>query len=492
MKKILVLSVLLFITFAIWGQTPNLTVYQVTPDSDTSNDRNCSIASNSKGDILIIFRNNLRGVKYYFKKNGAATGTINEVPNELSPESEGWKIQWMSVRATQDNIFHAAWCNAIPYGGGLNYATFNPTTETWSAIEKVVNGWIEDINLRVNPLNGDLLLNWDWYVNGAKNVYVQFKMGGTGPWTNQMIVAPAWATNCLATFDEEGYLYIAWKQDGAVESIIEPAFSLLKKDTNGMYKYLGKVIVTGYSGWHFLPTVAAVEKKGFMAAINEQMREYRYLPFERNGDAIITNLANFKTVTAGPGRWEFPCIAMPWGEEILFSYKDPATMIKMLRYKDGAFINEPAIDLNNNRACNWVYDTQEDPNIGVLTVWATREEPSKIFYSVWDNPLLKVKSAILIGVPEKTILRSFFRMRYIYIIRWENNPFNVEKGVIVTQFNIYRKNKGSNDAWTQIASVPFDTGITQFSYADKDVTAASNFDYAVTCVDNEGNESKPK
>jgi hypothetical protein len=197
-------------------------------------------------------------------------------------------------------------------------------------------------------------------------------------------------------------------------------------------------------------------------------------------------------ITNSPGRWEFSSIAMPFGEECLYTYKAPDTSIKMIHYKDGAWTTDPALDLNNGMASNWLYDSQEDPNIGVLTVWATALEPNRIFYSVWDNPIMKVKNAVLIGTPQKTVLRSFFRMRWIYVVKWANNPFNVEKLVVVSKFNIYRRDKGSSNAWTQVGSVPFTTEITEFGYADKDVTAASNYEYCVTCVDNEGNESKPK
>ena len=489
MKKIFVLSILLFIAFAVWGQ--NVTVYQVPPDSDTSNNRYCSIASNSRGDILIIYRNNLRGMKYFFKKSNAANGTIGEIPEPYS-DASGAKMKWMSVRATWDNVFHAGWCQDIPHNDGLWYASFNPSTEAWTTPENVAGGQIEDVGMRVSPLNGDLALIWDWYTGGAKYVYAKFKMGGTGPWTNQQAVAPKWTTNAMASFDEEGYLYVAWKQDGAVEADLNPCFSLLKKDTDGNYKYLGKVIVSAVPGWHFLPSVAAVYRKGFMACVNENAREFRYLPFERNGDSIITDVSKLEKITNSPGRWEFSSMAMPFGEEILYSYKAPDTSIKMLRYKDGAWTSDPPLDLNNGMASNWLYDSQEDPNIGVLTVWATYTEPNRIFYSIWDNPIMKVKNAVLKGTPQKTMLRSFFRMRWIYVIKWENNPFNVEKQVVVTQFNVYRRNAGSSNAWTQIGSVPFDSETTEFGYADKDVTAASNFEYCVTCVDDEDNESKPK
>lgn len=493
MKKIFMLAILLFIAFAAWGDTPNLSVFQVTPDSDTQNNRCTSIASNSRGDIMVVWRSNLQGMKYYYKKSSATTGVQDQIPNEPYPETEGYKIQWTSVRATWDNIFHIAWCFSGPNGGGINYATYNPVTETWGNPEKITSGWTEDVHLRVSPLNGDLAVIWCWYNGGAKYIYVQFKMGGTGPWTNQQIVAPKWTTNALASFDEEGYFYVAWKQDAANDVDIEPAFSLLKKDTDGNYKYLGKVIVSGYKGWFFLPTVAVVEKSGFLAAVYEDVREFKYLPFDRNGD-VITNvdITNLKTAAIAPKRWEFSSIALPFGEEILYTYKDVDTSIKMKHYKDGAFLSDPPMDLNNYMPSYWLYDSQEDPNIGVLTAWSTYAEPNKVYYSVWDNAILKLKNAVLKSTPVKQILRSFFHMKYVYILKWENNPFNIEKNVVVTKFNIYRRTIGSSESWLQIASEPFSADKTEYSYMDNNVKASDNFEYSVTCVDADGNESKPK
>jgi hypothetical protein len=486
MKKILMLVILLIISFAAFAQTGTVKIYQVTPDSDTSNNRNCSIASNTNGDILVIWRNNLRGMKYYFKKKGLDTGITGEIPNEPYPESDGSKILWMSVRATWDGIFHAAWCFSIPYSGGINYAMFNPATQLWTTPEKVANGWVEDVHLRVSPFNGDLMLCWDWYTGGIKWVYVQFKMNGQTSWTNRMTVSPQWATNAMSSFDEEGYLYVAWKEDAANGSDIEPAFSLLKKDTNGSYKYLGKVIVSGYPGWFFLPTVAAVQKKGFVAAVWQNAKEFHFLPFERNGDSIIADTKNLRKATDSPGRWEFSSIAMPFGEEILYTYKDPSTAIKMMRYKDGKFLNEPPIALNNNMACDWVYDSQEDPNIGLLTVWATMPEPNRIFYSVWDNPLIKVKPAVNVAASKK-VERSFFRINYLYTVTWQNNPYNIEKSVKLTKFNLYRRTQGSGLDWVLVTSLD----PTVFSYTDtKNVDASSNYEYYVTCLDDKGNESK--
>ena len=487
MKKILTLVILVIISSAAWAQTGTVKVYQVTPNADTTNDRYCSIASNRSGDIMIIYRNNLRGMKYYFKKKGSDTGVIAEIPNDLFPKAEAYKIKWMNVRATWDGVFHAAWCNDIPYSGGINYAMFNPTTQQWSSVEKIVTGWIEDLHLRVNPVNGDLMLGWCWYLpNPTKKIWVQFKKNGETAWGNRIAVSPNWATNAMSNFDEEGYLYTAWKQDASNVVDLIPGFGLLKKGSDGNYVYLGKVVNTDIVGWVFLTSVAAVQRKGFLIGCWEQQRGYYYQPFERQGDVIVTDNKNWMWAADPPRRWDFASMAIPFGEEILYTYKDPATMIKMRRYKNGKFLDETPIDLNNSTACNWLYDCQEDPDIGLLTVWSTYFDPSKIFYSVWDNPLIHVRPAVNVAASKK-IERSFFRIRYFTIVTWQNNPYNIEKKVNVTKYNLYRRTQGSGLNWVLLAALD----PTVFSYLDdKNVDASSNFEYYVTCLDDKGNESK--
>ena len=87
----------------------------------------------------------------------------------------------------------------------------------------------------------------------------------------------------------------------------------------------------------------------------------------------------------------------------------------------------------------------------------------------------------------KKIERSFFRIRYFTIVTWQNNPYNIEKKVNVTKYNLYRRTQGSGLNWVLLAALD----PTVFSYLDdKNVDASSNFEYYVTCLDDKGNESK--
>ena len=271
------------------------------------------------------------------------------------------------------------------------------------------------------------------------------------------------------------------------ESSLEPAFTLLKKDTNGNYKYLGKVIVSGIRRL-VLPAHGrrGARRKVSWPPSRNSRGNSAICSFERNGDLIITDITNHKLITRSPGRWEFSSMAMPSGKRFSIPIKLQPPLIKMLRYKNGAFTSDPPIDLNNGMISNWLYDTQEDPNIGVLTVWSTYFDPNRIFYSVWDNPLIKVKPAVNVVASKKTE-RSFFRINYLYMVSWQNNPYNVDKKVNVTQYNIYRRTVGSGGNWVLATT----TASTVLGYTDtKSVDASSNYEYYVTCVDDKGNESK--
>jgi len=97
-----------------------------------------------------------------------------------------------------------------------------------------------------------------------------------------------------------------------------------------------------------------------------------------------------------------------------------------------------------------------------------------------------VKSPINLAIATK-LERSFFKGYYINVLSWENNPYNITYNIPIVSHRIYRKPQGQGrSAYARIGEV---TGTT-FSFMDADQIGPSNtYDYAVTCVDNEGNES---
>jgi hypothetical protein len=85
---------------------------------------------------------------------------------------------------------------------------------------------------------------------------------------------------------------------------------------------------------------------------------------------------------------------------------------------------------------------------------------------------------------ENRIERGFFRGYYLNALTWEANPDNSE--LTISSQRVYRKGRTEADAaWTRIADL---TG-TVLKYEDRNLPEDSDYVYAVTCVDDKGNES---
>lgn len=97
------------------------------------------------------------------------------------------------------------------------------------------------------------------------------------------------------------------------------------------------------------------------------------------------------------------------------------------------------------------------------------------------EPPLNVASETLIN-------RAYLYREYINQITWDPNPLNQEDFEIVN-YRIYRKLKGQiNSSYHQIAEVP----ASDFTYRDRHLPSkdeAESFEYTVTAVDSDGQES---
>jgi hypothetical protein len=88
---------------------------------------------------------------------------------------------------------------------------------------------------------------------------------------------------------------------------------------------------------------------------------------------------------------------------------------------------------------------------------------------------------------EKRVERGFFNGYTLNILTWEANPENTALGLVISAQRVYRKARTEgNSKWARIAEL---TG-SILRYEDRNVPSDSDYVYAVTCVDNKGNESK--
>jgi hypothetical protein len=124
----------------------------------------------------------------------------------------------------------------------------------------------------------------------------------------------------------------------------------------------------------------------------------------------------------------------------------------------------------------------------MLVAWNSAAEPSNTYLttvSVDPYPKFLVKSVSNLMV-EKRVERSFFRSYVVNVLTWEANPYNTQKKITITAQRVYRKGRTeSNSKWLRVAEV---SG-TDVKYEDRNVPSDSDYVYAVTCVDDEDNES---
>lgn len=84
--------------------------------------------------------------------------------------------------------------------------------------------------------------------------------------------------------------------------------------------------------------------------------------------------------------------------------------------------------------------------------------------------------------------RNLFFKEYLNEVRWQENPKNPQYGITISRYNIYRRSTGTASL-EHIGAVKADT----FRYLDRGLQREdeNRFEYAVTAVDSQGNESDP-
>jgi hypothetical protein len=488
-KKFVFSLILLIMVLALGAQTIDQFQIPFVGGQGESGVKCPSIATNSRGDLMVVFRNKFQSIMYRFIKK--STGAITQAKLPLSQDRD---IVITGVVATADDNFHAVWGCLIGTIGVFT-ADFNTTTETWSAPNRVFTKYPEDSHIRVNPVTDDLVICVILRQgNNAKDVYTLFRKSGQTAWGNELNLTSMpggkSATNPYAHFDEAGYLHVVWKEDSGADDLIIRV-GLIKMDTAGVYSLVNKQWATSnYPGWHFLPSVAITGTKGIITFCWSQQNGYFYLPYERVGDTLVFDQSKIvKLVSAPMLPWYmFHSKAIAHGDEIMFTYLDMGHKLQMLRYKDGVWLDTTPITLGNMDINKAPYHLWADPNLGLWASWFTENQygDGNSYYCLYNYPKPSIRPPVNVTY-EKTMERSLFHGYRLYAVKWADNPYNIEKKIAVVKFNIYRRVKWSTDKWLLVGSVAG----TVFEFGDKNgITASSDFEYAVTAVNEKNIESR--
>jgi len=486
-KRILFLLSALALVLPIAAQTVDMFQIPFVGGQGESGVKCPSIATNSRGDIMVVFRNKFQSIMYYFIKK--STGAITQAK---LPESKDKDIIVTGVVATADDNFHAVW-GCLIGGIGVFYSDFDITSETWTTPFLIDDNYPEDPHLRVNPINNDIVM-CTVFRSLSKNIYVKFRKDGQTTWSNEIRLSdmPAGksATNPYAHFDEAGYLHVVWKEDRGEDDLIIKV-ALIKMDSAGVYSMVDTQLATSnYTGWHFLPSIAMTGTKGIITFCWSQQSGYYYLPYERVGDTLVFDQSKVtKLVSAPVTPWyTFFSKAAAHGDEIMFTYFDLGHKLQLLRWKDGVWFDSTPItlgDMNINKA---PFHLWADPNLGLWATWYTENQygDGNSYYCLYNYPKPAIRPPVSITYV-RTMERSFFHGYWMYGVNWEDNPYNIEKQIKVIKFNIYRRIHWSSVKWVLVGSVDG----TVFSFGDKNgITATSDYEYAVSAVNEKNVESR--
>jgi hypothetical protein len=475
--------------FFLSAQTIDIFNVPGVPPAGSGGVKGPGMAVNSRGDVMVVFRNKKQKTMYYFeKKNGGGT------PEPVSIPGTPGDVIHTSVTtlvASADDHFHALW-NSDLEPKGMFYAEFDIQSERWGTVTRLSFVESRDPQLLLNPQTGDLAAVTLLRIPGANDkIALYIRKFGQSQWSAPLDISQgAWVGHLQACFDEDGYLYLVYREEmHTEEELYFIKAVLVRKNTDGNYQKVSAQDITHLNpGWHFLPSIAATGRKGIITFVWTQKDSYYYVPFERTGDSLVFDPSRFIAIATAPTRpwFRFFSKTIAHGDEIFYVYTDMKFSLKLLRYKNGQWLNSQPVALMNDSLNKFPFQLFSEPNSGFYAIWFWENDRGDgvSSYCFYNYPKPRIGAPLNVRAL-KTIERSFFQSFPIYVVDWEANPANQENNITITAYKVYRRPR-SGGSWTQAGSVAG----TVFRFIDyAGITSASDFVYGVSAVNDKNQES---
>lgn len=451
-------------------------------NNSSGNYRHPGVAEDSKGNRLVIFRS-AEGTKYLYAfcpKGGMWTN-----PTYLSDGIQPSLIAslYAYIEVDSSDRFHCYWENA---NAGV-YASFKDGV--WTTAMKVPTRGRYDQTSAMALRSTDEVVTIDCEVTGwDKEVYLHRKGKNDSTFGTPFNISRdgqvASTQPCLA-IDSKDHVWAVWKSDrlygGMDENLVIylAEFGLNNEDINDW------IIVSPDPGWSFLAQVA----------VNNEDKVMTEFATSTYGD-YLSRLYDPATKTLGPiiplnngmpmSPWHtFFSRMVSHGKDFYAAVMSPGRTIFLKKFNETASRWDVVAQVSDRGAEMFALYSGFD---NMLIAWNSNEEPSNVYLTtVSVDPFSKIKVKSVSNLAwERKEERTFFHSYFLNILTWEANPDNIQKGVIVTAQHIYRKERTEdNSKWTRLVQI---LG-TDLTYEDRNVPASSDYVYAVTCVDDKGNES---
>lgn len=473
-----------------------------------------SICANYKKDILMLFRTEEEGVMFYFIPGDGSDHIGPEVvPGQNYLESLYEHIESTDCDADSNGLFHCAW-HIFGVKRGY-YATFDPDTHEWSEPGVFSPVCAEPVKLKINPVNDDVAISYCHYV-GQKDIYVAVKRYYQSYFAIYQNISNyrRSGTNQDMNFDEEGFLYVVHKQKYPRIGDHHPSkLGLLNPLVSYRMDWYDDITID-YYGWHFWASVAVINKRGYLTAAYVQRQEYKYLEIKReqNPEEEQLQMITFDADEYGknaicdipplPHPW-FKSLLLPYGDHYLFVHKALDHSIDMYKMDlDFNKINETPIEVSKAHTCTHFFDAYSCYNIGLLTIWQSNLVGDAIYYSIYDYPRPEkvIRSAIPTEIERIVEIEGtffYYVKKWVNYVTWEENPLNelYRDMYTIMKYKLYRRLPDEEWGEDKLLQV-FERGSELFEskvYKDDNLpitqTEENHFIYAITCVDENGNES---
>lgn len=440
-----------------------------------NNNRYPGICENSKGERLAIFRSgNKRGMLYTYFKDGTWSKSA-PIPRQEVLDGD---YLGSDIVVDSEDRFHVVWelMEELVY-----YATFQDGVWT-GPVEVPWPARYEGFQICMDIRSNDelALVTTCKYAGRYKDIAIGFRKKGESNFSRFMNLTDdreSSSTPAVAA-DANDHLWVAYKGE---------VFGLEKEVLRACVIHLNRkdVIVDraqpseNDSGYAFLEWIAANKINGLVMATWWQGNAFRSSWY----DPATRKWSPPTAIGVGAPRRKFTMWnkVVAQGNDFYCLARDGGDILHIVKFNGETRSWENPIPVYNERTFSFdLYPS----NGNILIVFSTYEDPSQVYFTSmvgsYEPPKIRVKSAVNVQVTTE-MERSFFSGFYINHITWENNPWNIEREVEISYFNLYRKLKTE----PEYGETPYQAQIpaTQFFFDDKSgIGETPLYDYAVTCV----------
>ncbi len=361
------------------------------------------------------------------------------------------------------------------------YRLYDTKTDKWTEIKALINGPIRPWPTMYNHL---LARGADFYwvgLSGDRYVRLYKYDAGDHSWSKIADASNAGANWCSASNGDDSIL-ISWDNNEKPSSCFLTTVSVAP--TGPVTKRIAGTVEEGSEGlsgvtMSGLPGNPVTDSFGDYRADVESGWTGTVVPKKTNYTFNPTHIDYDKPVTSAKINQDYTA-TMQFKLTISAAAGGTTNPAPALYFHDpNSHVTVRALPSANYKFTNWTGDVPDPPNTAnPITVTVDKDRAIRANF-------FRPKSVVNLSA-EKRVERSFFRGYSLNVLTWAANPENAAHGITVANHRVYRKAQEEDSTkWVRIAELAG----TALRYEDRNVPQNSALIYAVTCVDDLGNES---